>query len=227
MLEAFSDKSRGYYFYEGVDSVRGKFEEFVSMPSEGEVRYHRHGRYAGRAVRLVQAVPNSGGIWTCVLPSFTLTTIKLGARSAVTTRPTGGVTYQGAPTLDAAAKTRARERSAQMIQAGIVAAELDAYKPMSGRRARVEKVCRVFFALLTAIMLFFTWGTQSFKHAVLGFLVMGATWKIGSYTGAGERAQQLLDASEGWWIWCRERVDASMQQYEYLYSMLHDGRVSH
>ena len=141
VLEAFSEKSTGDYFYEGVDSVRGKFEEFVSMPSEGEIHYHRHGKDGGRAVRLVQAVPNSGGIWTCVLPSFTLTTVKLRACSAVTTRPISGMTYQGAPTLDAAAKTRARERSAQMIQGGIVAAELDAYKPMSGWRARIEKAC--------------------------------------------------------------------------------------
>ena len=99
--------------------------------------------------------------------SFTLTTIKLSARSAVTTRPIPGVTYQGAPTLDAAAKTRARERSAQMIQGGIVAAELDAYKPRSGWRAGVEKVCRVVFASPTAVMLFITWGTQSLRHAIL------------------------------------------------------------
>ena len=103
------------------------------MPREEfEVRYHRHGKFAGRAVKLIRSVPNSGGIWTCVTPSYTPTTIKIGARSAVTTRRIPGVTYQGAPTLYSAAKRRARDRSNEIVQQPVVAAELDAHRPSTG-----------------------------------------------------------------------------------------------
>ena len=105
-LEIFADSTTDEDLRDYADNLRGRFEEFVAMPQPFAIRYHRHGKFAGRAVRLIESVSGSGGIWTCVTPSFTVTTIKLGARSSVSTRPMSGVTYQGAPTLDADGKTR-------------------------------------------------------------------------------------------------------------------------
>ena len=79
------------------DSARGGFEEFTQMPAQKEIRYHRHSKFRGQAVRLVESVPGMAGVWTCVTPALMVTTIQLGARSAVSTAPKSGVTYAAAP----------------------------------------------------------------------------------------------------------------------------------
>ena len=134
------------------------------MPAQKEIRYHRHSKFRGQAVRLVESVPGMAGVWTCVTPALMVTTIQLGARSAVSTAPKNGVTYAAAPNLTGDAWKRALERSQALIQAGILAPALDAYRSLSGWTARFEKLCRIIFAIPTAVVCLVAWGSRSWFH---------------------------------------------------------------
>ena len=92
IFEVFRTEERGF-FDQAQDDIHGVYEEVFGMVAQWEIRYHRHSKYRGQAVRLIESVPGSGGIWTRVTPGLTATTIKLGARSSVSTSPKGGVTW--------------------------------------------------------------------------------------------------------------------------------------
>ena len=94
-------------------------------------------------MRLIQKVPGGQGIWTCVLPSGRVTSVRItaGKSTISTTKPTTpGVWWETIGPLSAQQKNVALAESGALIAAGIANAELDAYKkPGKGLMARVQR----------------------------------------------------------------------------------------
>ena len=73
-----------------AESLQGAFRGLSDRympPRQWDPRYVRTSLTYGMVVRLCQPVPNSGGIWTVVTPSLSVSTLKLGNLSSVSSNP--------------------------------------------------------------------------------------------------------------------------------------------
>jgi hypothetical protein len=182
-----------------------------------EIRYHRHGKFRGQGVRLIEAVPGVRGVWTCVTSTMTVTTINIGARSACTTHQRGGVAYSPPPSLNAEAKRRAQDRSRQLIAGGIVSASLDYYKPSSGLRARLERIARIFISVPTLVFAIVCWGTQSVGHFVLLILFTCCGWRLAVVIGIEEQLRRAY----GWFNQLSVKVNDAAEDLAKRYESFH------
>jgi len=167
------------------------------MPKEFEVRFWKFSPTNGWGVKVVHQCTNEkgeplSGVYTAVTPKLGISTIDLSARSAVSVAPRAGVNYAPPPSLDNAAKERARKKSREVISKGVIAAQMGAYRAPGKEWALLYKIFRVMYSMPMAIFSVLAWAYGSYVNMLLLGCFTAATYRFVDVSGASEHVATAL-----------------------------------
>ena len=159
---------------------------FGGMPRDFEVRWWRFSPTGGWGTRLIDPIPDVPGGYTAVTPKMEVSTIDISARSGVSVHTKGGVTYTAPPELDALAKKRAKQKSKELIQRGILKCKMGAYKPPGEKMKWLYKMWKVFYSLPMAAFAVVSWAWGSYLNMMMLLAISLAGYRFVDVSGVGE-----------------------------------------